>query len=81
MKPIGLQGIQTMTIPIKIALGLTAGSIAAFLIVKMVFTVLAGLIGLILSIAIPLVVVGVLVLIVLRVVSPRALSMLRRLGR
>jgi len=70
-----------MCFPIKLVLGVAAGSIAAYFAVTLVFRLLIGLVGLILSLAIPLLVIGLLVYIVLRTVSPNALNMLRRLGR
>jgi len=70
-----------MLIPLRVALGVTVGTIAAFFIVKLAIALLVGVVGFALSLIIPLLIVGLLVYVVLRVFSPRALNMLRRLGR
>lgn len=68
--------------PLKLVIAIGATSIAAVLALSLIYRLVVGLFGLVLSLVIPIVIMAALVYVVMRVVSPRALNMvMRRFGR
>ena len=70
-----------MSFPIRLEFGVAAGIIVATIAIPLLFRLVLGLFGLILSLAIPLLVVGALAYIVMRILLPRGFSIFRLLGR